>query len=300
MKSAFRRLSPALAFVALSAASLRAAPIVIDDFSTDVASTTANNFSVDGAMLGGEVDILTVFFDAATTGIAGGALTVSGVTETGGPRNAQLVYDGEDNDSAQAFGLAPVDLTDGGANDRLDVDLSSVTGTIEVEVRVWAGSGNFSTLEIGTSTAGVLEFPFADFTDAGSGGDFAAATQIAIFVYLDSGDGFAINSFEADGPPPVVVPDTIRPAVTILNTKTLKTPRPRHTIRGRATDNVAVNRVEVKSGLKKGWRRARLSANGTFRYTASGLRAGKNKHQVRAIDTSGNRSAIRIARPVGR
>ncbi len=300
MKSSFHVLSPAFALFAFSAASLRAAPVVIDEFSTDVAAATTNDFSVDGAMLGGEVDIFTAFFDAATTGIAGGVLTVSGVTETGGPRNAQLTYDGEDNASAQAFGLTAVDLTDGGANDRFDVDLSSVTGTIEVEVRVWASSGNFSTLQIGASTGGVLEFPFADFTDAGTGGDFAAATQIAIFVYLDTGEGFAIDSFVADGPAPVVVPDTIRPAVTILKTNALKTPRPRHTIQGRATDNVAVARVEVKSKLKTGWRKATLSANGTFRYKAARLRSGKNKHQVRAVDPSGNLSAIRIAKPVGR
>lgn len=286
-----------LAVSALAAASLRAAPIVIDDFSTDLASTTATQTYLDGPMLGGELDVFTGFLNAATLGIAGGVLTVSGVTETVDPKNAQLVYDGDDGLNTQSYGLPAVDFTDGGANDRFEVDLSSVTGTIEVQVCVWASSGNFSVLQVSTSAGGVLEFPFDDFSNVGSGGDFAAATQVAIFVDLDTGEGFAIDSFVANGP---VVPDTIRPGVQMLNTKALKTPSPRHTIRGRATDDVAVARVEVNSRLKKGWRQARLSANGTFRFTASRLRSGKNVHRIRAIDTSGNQSSIRIAKPVGR
>lgn len=299
----------ALVLLASAAVPLRAAPVVIDDFSENLTPSTSYAIYHDGTMLGGEVDIILGLLDAATVEIAGGILTLSGVTETSGPNNAQLIYDGNDNDSTLSYGLPSVDFTGGGSNDHFALDLPSVTGSIDVAVRVFESSGHYSVLRIdGVTNAGVLEFPFADFEHIGDGADFAAAKQVSLFVYLDTGDGFSIDSFMATGqePPvdpgtvvPPADPDTVRPALQFQNAKRLKTPRPRHTIKGRATDNVAVAKVEVKSRLQKGWRKAKLRPNGNFAFTTKRLKSGRNVHQFRAIDTSGNRSKVRVARPIG-
>ncbi len=297
---------PTLAFLASTAVPLRAAPVVIDDFSDDLAPRTSNAYH-DGAMLGGELDILISLLDAATVEIAGGILTLSGVTETSGPNNAQFIYDGNDGSSTLSYGLPSVDLTDGGSNDRFALDLDSVTGSINIQVRVFDSSGNYLALQAdGVTSAGVLEFPFADFVQFGEGPDFAAAKQVSFFVYLDTGEGFSIDSFMATGPesttPPVVTPapDTVRPALQFQNAKRLKTPRPRHTIKGRATDNVAVAKVEMKSRLQKGWHKAKLRPNGNFSFKTKRLKSGRNVHQFRATDTSGNRSKVRKAKPAGK
>ncbi len=291
----------ALALLASAAVPLRAAPVVIDDFSENLTPSTSYAIYHDGTMLGGEVDIILGLLDAATVEIAGGILTLSGVTETSGPNNAQLIYDGNDDDSTLSYGLPSVDFTGGGSNDRFAVDLPSVTGSIDVAVWVYEGSGgHYAALRVnGVTNAGVLEFPFTDFEHIGDGADFAAAKQVSLFVYLDTGDGFSIDSFMATGPVSTPDPDTVRPALQFQNAKRLKTPRPRHIIRGRATDNVAVAKVEVKSRLQKGWRPAKLRPNGNFAFTTKRLKSGRNLHQFRAIDTSGNRSKIRMARPVG-
>lgn len=290
--------SAVLALAASAAFSLHAAPVMIDDFVNDRAPSTSG-FFLPGDMLGGELDVIISLLDEATVEISGGILTLSDVVpKNTGTNNAQLVYDGVDGNSAYAYGLPDVDLTGGGSNDRFAIALTSVTGSIDVMIRVSAGSGNLMSSRINDVTGGgILEFPFADFGQTGAGADFAAAKQVVIYVYLeDEGDGFSMDSIMARGP---LLPDTVRPALQLQNAKALRTPRQRHTVRGRARDNVAVAKVEVKSRLQKGWRKVQLKPSGSFRFKTKRLKSGKNLHRFRAIDTSGNRSKVLKARPTG-
>lgn len=290
--------SAVLALAASAAFSLHAAPVMIDDFVNDQAPSTSG-FFLPGDMLGGELDVHINLLDEATVEISGGILTLSDVVpKNTGTNNAQLVYDGVDGHSAYAYGLPDVDLTGGGSNDRFAIALTSVTGSIDVMVRVHADEGNFMSSRIdGVTGGGILEFPFADFEQIGTGADFAAAKQVVIYVYLkDEGDGFSMDSIMARGP---LLPDTVRPALQLQNAKALRTPRQRHTVRGRARDNVAVAKVEVKSRLQKGWRKVQLKPSGSFRFKTKRLKSGKNLHRFRAIDTSGNRSKVLKARPTG-
>lgn len=299
-----------LLVIACDPAPLRAAPVVIDDFSDDLAPITASA-SHEGSMLGGEADL--VFLDiSGTFEISSGTGVLSDVTvgTTVPNPNFQFFYDGVDGSSGHAHDLPPADLTDGGSNERFEIELNSVSGSINVQVRVFSGSGNTSLLSInGVTSAGVLEFPFADFSDiGGDGGDFAAVSQVAIFVYLDTGEEFGISSFIATGPeapevpedePTDASPDITRPTIKFINKPRLRTPRPRHRIAGTASDNDEVDRVEVKA-RGKGWRRAKLRASDRWVHRTPRLKPGKNVFKIRARDTNGNRSKIKRVRAAGK
>ena len=304
IKPTLRCLLPVLVFAAIACGSptLSAAPIVIDNFSDNLAPTTMNTF-LDGAMLGGELDLGLNLLDAATFEIAGGIGTLSGVTETSGANNVKFIYDGEDNATAFAYGLPDVDFTSGGSNDRFVIDLTDVTGTIDVVVSLYNDTGGFaSELAItGVTEAGILEFPFADFVDIGEGADFASSQQIGIIFYLDTGEGFAINSFMANGtyPPTTTVPDLSGPTLKFLAKSRLKTPLPRHAIKGTVSDNEAVARVEVKAKGSR-YEAARLKPSGQWIFRTPRLKPGNNVFLVRAFDVSGNQSAVQRVRVKGR
>ena len=295
---------PFLIFAALAcgARTLSAAPIVIDNFSDNLAPTSMNTF-VDGSMLGGELDIGLNLLEAATFEISGGIGTLSGVTETSGANNVKFIYDGEDNATAFAFGLPNVDFTGGGSNDRFVIDLTDVTGTIDVAVSLYNDTGGFaSELTItGVTEAGILEFPFADFIDIGEGADFTSSQQIGIIFYLDTGEGFAINSFIAIGTssPTVTVPDNSAPTLKLSAKSRLKTPLPRHAIKGTVSDNDAVARVEIK-GKGSRYEAARLKPSGKWIFRTPRLKPGNNVFLVRAFDVSGDQSAVQRVRVKGR
>jgi len=94
-------------------------------------------------------------------------------------------------------------------------------------------------------------------------------------------------------------PDTIRPTLNFLNKKNLKTPRPRHTIRGKASDNAGVRKVEAKV-RGKGWKKAKFKPSGRWTYRTPRLGSGRNLVRVRVEDISGNRSKVKKVRPRGR
>ncbi len=264
-----------------------AAPIVIDDFSTNIGPTTSN-VALDGSMLGGEMDMYSGLLDTATFEINGGIATISGVTDAAAPNNLQISYDGNDNDSGGfSYGLGGVDLTDGGSNDQFVVKLTSVTGDIDVIFRIFESTGNYLTLTVeGITEASDIEFPFADFTAVGTA-DIASAETVAVFFVLDTGEGVSIDKIEATGP---IVPDTLAPSLRVTNAAKLRKPKPSHVIKGTASDNEALSRVEVKAPGKS-YKNASLKASGSWTYRAKGLRSGNNRFQARAHDASGNVSS---------
>lgn len=96
------------------------------------------------------------------------------------------------------------------------------------------------------------------------------------------------------------VPDTARPTLKFTNKKKLKPPKAKHTIKGIARDNVAVAKVEVKVRGKKGWRKAKLRADGKWKFKTQRLKAGRNVAKFRAEDSSGNRSRVKRVRATGK
>lgn len=291
---------PALAALACGATVLRATPVLIDNFSDDLAAITSNG-QLDGSMLGGESDFQ---FGSGLTGsfaISGGSGALSGVSVDG---YFSIVYDGEDNNSIiSAHDLPDIDLTDGGSNDRIAIDLTSVTGSIDVLVQVRESLTDFSYRSLTVTNPGIVEILFVDFLESGTGGDFTAAKAVNIRINnVNPGESFEIDSImarDASIPPEDdSIPDTIRPILTFLKKKNLKTPRTRHAIRGTASDNVTVARVEVK-GPGQGWKRARLSPAGRWIFRTPRLKSGTTVFKVRAEDAGGNRSGIKRIRVRG-
>jgi len=123
-----------------------------------------------------------------------------------------------------------------------------------------------------------------------TGGGAASVPQLAHLV----------GAYGTPPPPPSLsAPDTIRPTIRFLNQKNLRSPRPRHRIRGSAHDNDALARVELKA-RGSGYKRARLRPSGRWVFRTERLKSGNNVIRARAVDVSGNRSKVKRVRARGR
>ncbi len=88
-----------------------------------------------------------------------------------------------------------------------------------------------------------------------------------------------------------VVPDEVRPVVRIDGKKRVVTQRPRFRVKGRASDDAGLARVEYRVGSKK-WRPTKGLSRWKVRKPIR-LRAKKTRVRVRAIDAAGNVSQIK-------
>lgn len=275
---------------------LQAAPVSIDDYASYSQTNIVDDGQYTGTMLGGEADFWNETADQAE-------YAVDTVSEeelfVHFPQTSVLHvdYDGEDDDPALGFGLPNVDLTDGGTNDQIEVDVTQVSAPVEVTVTLYASATDYSHLTLtAEGNPGVLAFPFADLVDEGAGADPASVT--AVRLTLSGGPGplpLLITEFRANASTPPPPPgDTIPPEITrFLKEKQLNRARPRHNIRGIAIDNDEVVKVEVKDPRKFGWRDAKLRGKKVrFKYKTSRHKKWKNCFRFRAIDASGNLSPI--------
>lgn len=284
-----------IALLACATTSLQAAPLIIDNFNEDLPETTFDTAFVTGSMLGGEADY-DQWVSAAAYSISGGTLH-SEVDES----RLDIDYDGEDASSGVNFDLGDVDLTAGGAHDSIQIDVSSVSGTVDVEVTFWTGAvSGTSVLLIEGASAGTLEFPFADFVPVGTPADPASVSAVRVstgaLAAPTTGEIHITQIRVGDPPAPAVTTDTARPGIKILNKKKYKTPRRRHRIKGLASDNVAVQKVEARVPGKKGWKKAKLRSNGRFLFRTPKLEKKTTRIKIRAIDTSNNRSKVQKVR----
>lgn len=275
---------------------LSASTIVIDDFSETLPPVSTNT-SQDGSMLGGERDLAMIFPSALTSGqfeVSGGEGSVAAVnTDDDGNNYLRLIYDGEDNDGdAFDFGLPDVDLTDGGTNDRFLVHLTSVTGSIKVQVRVWSDSGNLSLYELPEVTEpGLLAIPFSSLIPVSGTLDLASVDQVALFVGLDDNEAFSITRFAATNE---VGFDTTAPTVSIDGRSKVTALTGKVKIAGGATDDLAIDRIEVREGNQPFRTVAYLEAATAVRwsYRSKRLKVGTTTITVRAVDANGNVSPL--------
>lgn len=269
---------------------LQAGKILIDDFSGTLAPVSAISFQ-DGTMLGSELDVLIVggLITAATFEVSGGNGILSNVeTDDLGDDSMQLMWDGEDNTSALNFGLGTLDFTDGGRNDRFKLHVTAVTGSVRVFVRVWKTPADFSNYEIISIAApGVYEVPFADFVHANEVLTMNSISQIGLLIYPDDNEGISIDRFEATGP---ISEDTTPPTVAADGKSKQKTQSSKIKLKGSASDNLALARVEVQEG-KKPFRPAQLSGT-RWTHRSGRLKEGNTTFTIRSVDANGNLSAI--------
>jgi hypothetical protein len=218
--------------------------------------------------------------------VASGSAQFSGIT---GSVRAILQWDGNENDSALNFGLGPVDLTDGATNDRFEIEFAGVSGTLAVKVRIFESISSFSEFDTTVSSAGTLTVAFDDLVqvDPMNPASPSNVSLILLAIDADAGETWSVSEFRATGP---AVPDTTPPAVRISGANTRRTGASQVTIRGTATDNVGVARVEIKEG-SRGFRRVTLKANNTWSHRSSRLTRNRTVFVARCTDLSGNRSA---------
>ena len=221
--------------LSLAAADAHAATTTIDDFSVaqgpdavtdpadgvgDVASSTA------AAGLGGERGIeltfLAVFPGAGVTVEAtGGELVYTAAAGTQGV--ALLSWDGTDGDPSTldaTTGLGGVDLTGGGTESGLvlDVTSTSVAG-LQVEVEVHSSATNASKFslylpQIAAATDVICSF--ADFVASGSGGaaDFTSVTAVTLAI---RGGGITANLNGFATAPPELLAANVTQADTLVD-----------------------------------------------------------------------------------
>lgn len=275
-----------LSFV-LTLSTARSAEILIDDFSGTLAPTGAVAF-LDGTMLGGEMEFGPILDGGETISlqVASGSAQFSGIT---GSVRAILQWDGNENDSGLNFGLGPVDLTDGWTNDRFEIDFAAVSGTLAVKVRIFESITKYAEYDTTVSAVGTLTVAFDDLLQFDSMNPVSPSNVTLIMLAIDAeaGETWSISEFRVTGPP---VPDTTPPSIRISGGKTVTTKAAKVTIRGSATDNIGVARVEVKEGSRS-FRTVGLKSNNSWSYRSSRLKRTRTAFVARCTDLSANPSA---------
>ncbi len=166
-----------------------------------------------------------------------------------------------------------------------------------------SSNGGFTVFGRVVSGLEVLARFNSDFNDSASGGRgvYDVSAQLGpTYTELPLLDGELIvenlvSTAVAIIPPAVPAPDA-RPTVTVKGKRTLTTTRSRVVIRGRASDDTGVSRVEYKVPGSK-YRFARGKDNWKIR---TRLDRKRTVVKVRAIDASGQRSLVRRIKVIRR
>lgn len=191
--------------------------LLLDDFSTpqgplyDTSSgadpVSQYRSAVSGAgIAGGERDAAALsntfapIVGAVRFAVAGGVAAAS--VDPGALGQVRIDYDGA-GDPTDLISSLSLDLTDGGASDRFILDISGVTGSVDVLVNVGLTGGqqgaflqspSFTTV----SAPGSVEILFSGFSVV-SGSlpvpSLSSAQQIALFLIMDAGESVSIDAF---------------------------------------------------------------------------------------------------------
>jgi hypothetical protein len=186
---------------AAAAGSGTAEALTIDDFTTGQATqtltfppaATSAAASVSGSgILGGERDIEvsltsgTTAGDSIGSGVSGGMFSQSQDASIMG--SSRIVWDGTDGASAvNPIGLGSIDLTAGGSQDALVIQLGSSDTTFTVMIEVWTDAGNASSLSVQlqgpVASPTSFTLPYVSFsTTLGTGADFTHVGAISFTV----------------------------------------------------------------------------------------------------------------------
>lgn len=175
-------------------------------------------------MIGGEAD-LTISFSGSVgdTTVSGGALRIHSTQPN---TDARFVYDGVDGSSNSNYGLN-LDVTGGGTNDRFRIDITSLTGTVDIFIWIGEGENDGLTKQRTVSAAGIQDFLLEDFllVYGSDGVDLAAVKEISVSFYgLTDGESVVVDSLVFTGnltPPNPVDPNA--GAIAVLEKKIKRT-----------------------------------------------------------------------------
>jgi hypothetical protein len=175
--------------------------LLIDDFTTVQSETGV----VDGAgILGGERDISV----SGDHSLSIGSGTAQAKRSAGvDPGFAVFFWDGDDNTTTVSLDLGPVDLTDGGQNDRFYFDVQEIFGTANLAVQVYTTNSDFSQVVVNISQPGPYQLLFSDIDMAPiNPADFTSVGRLAFRIIMGAGENITLGPFIA-GPDPLLFED---------------------------------------------------------------------------------------------
>ncbi len=182
-----------LSLTLIAAGAATAAPITIDDFSTAQIIPAGLNGSVQNAgILGGERDVIAN--GSGTTFTATGGSAMMGTT--GGPNFVLLDYDGVDGSTSSAYLLGDIDLTGGGINDSFQLNVASISGSVDWTVRVAESASSYNEGVVSISSPGIIQFSFASLSSQlGLGADFTGVERVTLRFNFDTNESITVENF---------------------------------------------------------------------------------------------------------
>jgi len=171
---------------------------IIDEFESDIGPSGGPIFPTDPDTLGTETDVNQ--FTGAQYEQALGIAIISAGVEAGG---VELVYDATDASIDPNFGLMNVDLTGASEFGSFEIDVVSLTGSADVEIRVYSGQELANHMVGGVtniSEAGVVEVPFSSFTSEGTGAQFEDVSQVDFVFDIDADGSIELESLMVPEP----------------------------------------------------------------------------------------------------
>ncbi len=196
------KLTALAGFFALLAAA-PAGAVIIDDFGGGTAPATygsdTNLFETGGVILGGERDVnVHLTGGSLDYGVSGGQATITSTAGTGFGVVA-MSWDGIDGTILIDTGNLSIDLTDGGLSDRFILEVSSLTASPFVSIKIGffgATSSDQNVIGANVSGTGAFELPFAALTtQLGAGAAANAATAVRLSFNPLLGDSITIDRF---------------------------------------------------------------------------------------------------------
>lgn len=194
--------------------------LMLDDFSYTVSSTSTyvpGFFIDDTSILGGQLDLFSGASSNFEAGSGIGTFTSTANNTIG--RSVILEYDGIGDlgsppiPASQVYTLGSADFTEGGVSDSLFVDVSSITGTVDLLLRFYTIYNSYFELETTIDSFGLYEFAFSSFTTIDTSGipNFTDINGIRIALYdLDLDDSISFNQiYSNSSSAPVPEPATM-------------------------------------------------------------------------------------------
>ena len=187
------------------------ADILIDSFSTPQSAPggiDTRNVADGSGIIGGERDIIS-FLTLSANGAVANQLSVAFPNGLlAGGAGADITYDGPDHDPSSSYfgGLGSVDLTQGGVNDRLRFNITSIANTSATLLITLCSVSHGSSVQLNLpQTAGIFDVPFARFQQESFMPypvDFHNVGYIDLHFEMVSGDAVVMDNVVATVPEP--------------------------------------------------------------------------------------------------
>jgi hypothetical protein len=184
-------LLPSVALALVSIDSFSGGSFLLEDTTGESGVERSNQSGVPGVLGGTRETSLDLFLGLlATAQVDSGLFSVS---HDGRGATASLTYDGLADGTVGIFpGLGGIDLSVGG-EDRIVLDLISVSGGLDIGVTLWDSTSTDSVLLTPIQSAGDQVFLFSSFAHI----DFTDIRAIEIDFHMGPNDSFSIGSIAA-------------------------------------------------------------------------------------------------------